>query len=71
MVAVISLANLAAANTNNSSKFDASKTYWDCTLGTIGDELCEITLAVEPFMLMTYYNIIDGDRKLVGYIVIV
>ncbi|XP_065890125.1 uncharacterized protein [Dysidea avara] len=66
-VAVISLACLVAANSNNAPTFNASKTVWDCTLETVGDKPCEIALVVEPFMSMTYYDIIDGDRKLVGY----
>ena len=67
LVAVISLACLVAANSNNAPTFNASKTVWDCTLETVGDKPCEIALVVEPFMSMTYYDIIDGDRKLVGY----
>ena len=67
LVGVILLTNLVAGNTNNAPKLNATKTYWDCIEETTGDEPCEITFVVEPFMSMTYYDIIDGDRKLVGY----
>ena len=62
---MISLISMAIANSNNAPKFEAEIKDWDCT--DIDSDTCEIKFVVEPFHSMTYYDIIDENRKLVGY----
>ena len=55
---------MIVANSNNAPIINTT-TVWDCTLQT-DKKPCKITFVVEPFMSMTYYDLIDGNRKLVG-----
>ena len=64
-VMVINLISGVISNSNNAPKFDANIKDWNCTKND--SDICEIKFVVEPFQSMTYYNIIDGNRKLVGY----
>ena len=61
---VINLIGMIIANSNNAPKFDTRK-EWDCT--NMYSSMCEIEFVVEPFHSMTSYDIIDENRKLVGY----
>jgi len=61
----IAMTSLVSANTNNAPRFEADKKVWNCTEKP--DDICNVTLVVEPFMSMTYYDLIDGERKLIGY----